>query len=58
MTTPIIRVEDVSKRFNIHKDKSLKERVVNAGRSRASTPRSSGRSRTSRSSSRRARRSA
>jgi ABC-2 type transport system ATP-binding protein len=34
MSTPIIRVQDVSKRFNIHKDKSLKERIVNAGRSR------------------------
>jgi ABC-2 type transport system ATP-binding protein len=34
MSTPIIRVSDVSKKFNIHKDKSLKERVVNAGRSR------------------------
>ena len=34
MSTPIIRVSDVSKRFNIHKDKSLKERIVNAGRSR------------------------
>jgi ABC-2 type transport system ATP-binding protein len=35
MSTPIIRVQDVSKQFNIHKDKSLKERIVNAGRSRA-----------------------
>ncbi|BEP14619.1 hypothetical protein acdb102_29300 [Acidothermaceae bacterium B102] len=34
MATPIIRVEDVSKKFNIHKDKSLKERIVNAGRSK------------------------
>src|SRR3954449_6235461 len=34
MATPIIRVQDVSKRFNIHKDKSLKERIVNAGRSK------------------------
>ena len=33
MSTPIIRVSDVSKKFNIHKDKNLKERVVNAGRS-------------------------
>ena len=30
----VIRAQDVSKRFNIHKDKSLKERIVNAGRSR------------------------
>ncbi len=34
MSTPIIRVSDVSKKFNIHKDKSLKERLVNAGRSK------------------------
>jgi ABC-2 type transport system ATP-binding protein len=34
MVTPIIRVEDVSKKFNIHKDKNLKERIVNAGRSK------------------------
>ncbi|MDX6207970.1 MAG: type transport system ATP-binding protein [Frankiales bacterium] len=34
MSTPIVRVSDVSKKFNIHKDKNLKERVVNAGRSR------------------------
>jgi ABC-2 type transport system ATP-binding protein len=34
MSTPIIRVSDVSKKFNIHKDKSLKERIVNAGRSK------------------------
>jgi ABC-2 type transport system ATP-binding protein len=34
MSTPIIRVSDVSKKFNIHKDKNLKERVVNAGRSK------------------------
>lgn len=30
----VIRVHDVSKRFRIRKDKSLKERVVNAARSR------------------------
>jgi ABC-2 type transport system ATP-binding protein len=30
---PIVRVENVSKRFIIQKSKSLKERVVNAGRS-------------------------
>jgi len=30
----VVRVRDVSKRFVIHKDKSLKERLVNAGRSR------------------------
>src|ERR1700709_795835 len=35
MSTPIIRVSDVSKKFNIHKDKNLKERIVNAGRSKA-----------------------
>ena len=28
--TPIVRVVDVSKRFNLHHDKSLKERMVNA----------------------------
>jgi ABC-2 type transport system ATP-binding protein len=32
-TTPVIRIEDVSKRFVIRKDKSLKERLVNFGRS-------------------------
>ena len=32
---PVIRVDHVSKRFNIHKDKSLKERVVNYRRSKA-----------------------
>jgi len=31
---PVLRVIDVSKRFNIHKDKSLKERLVNFNRSR------------------------
>jgi ABC-2 type transport system ATP-binding protein len=30
----VVRVHDVSKRFVIHKDKSLKERIVNASRSR------------------------
>jgi ABC-2 type transport system ATP-binding protein len=30
----VIRVHDVSKRFVIHKDKSIKERIVNFGRSR------------------------
>lgn len=36
MSTPtsIVRVEDVSKRFVLHKDKSLKERVLRVGRSR------------------------
>lgn len=34
-TTDVIRIEDVSKRFVLHKDKSLKERLVNFGRSRA-----------------------
>jgi ABC-2 type transport system ATP-binding protein len=34
-TTDVIRIENVSKRFVLHKDKSLKERVVNFGRSRA-----------------------
>ncbi|MEO7261651.1 MAG: ABC transporter ATP-binding protein [Jatrophihabitantaceae bacterium] len=33
--TPVIRVTDVSKKFVIRKDKSLKERLVNARRSRA-----------------------
>jgi ABC-2 type transport system ATP-binding protein len=32
-STPVIRVQDVSKRFIIHKEKSIKERVVNFGRS-------------------------
>ncbi|HEY0167855.1 MAG TPA: ABC transporter ATP-binding protein [Jatrophihabitans sp.] len=32
---PVIRVNDVSKKFVIRKDKSLKERLVNARRSRA-----------------------
>jgi ABC-2 type transport system ATP-binding protein len=31
--TPVIRIENVSKRFVIRKDKSLKERLVNFGRS-------------------------
>ncbi|HEX2903884.1 MAG TPA: ABC transporter ATP-binding protein [Jatrophihabitans sp.] len=35
MSTPVIRVTDVSKKFVIRKDKSLKERLVNAGRSKA-----------------------
>lgn len=30
---PVVRVENVSKRFIIRKEKSLKERIVNAGRS-------------------------
>src|SRR5437899_10840702 len=34
MSTPAVRVSDVSKHFNIHKDKSLKERIVNFRRSR------------------------
>jgi ABC-2 type transport system ATP-binding protein len=33
--TPVIRATDVSKKFVIRKDKSLKERLVNARRSRA-----------------------
>jgi ABC-type polysaccharide/polyol phosphate transport system ATPase subunit len=32
-TTTVVRVSDVSKRFVIRKDKSLKERIVNFGRS-------------------------
>ncbi|MGV8978011.1 MAG: ABC transporter ATP-binding protein [Cellulomonas sp.] len=32
-STPVIRIEDVSKRFVIRKEKSLKERIVNFGRS-------------------------
>lgn len=35
MTVEIARVEGVSKRFIIHKDKSVKERLVNFSRSRA-----------------------
>lgn len=35
MGTPVIRVTDVSKKFVIRKDKSLKERLVNARRSKA-----------------------
>lgn len=34
-TTDVIRIENLSKRFVLRKDKSLKERVVNFGRSRA-----------------------
>ncbi len=34
MSQTVLQVQDVSKRFRIRKDKSLKERVVNAGRSR------------------------
>lgn len=30
----VIRIEGVSKRFTVHKDKSIKERLVNLGRSR------------------------
>ncbi|WP_378147475.1 ABC transporter ATP-binding protein [Cnuibacter sp. UC19_7] len=33
-SVPVIQVQNVSKRFTIRKDKSLKERLVNAGRSR------------------------
>ncbi|WIA99017.1 ABC transporter ATP-binding protein [Curtobacterium sp. MCBA15_012] len=33
--TPIVRVQDVSKRFVLHKEKSLKERVLSAGRNSA-----------------------
>src|ERR1700742_3039060 len=32
-STPIVQISDVSKRFVIHKEKSLKERIVNARRS-------------------------
>jgi ABC-2 type transport system ATP-binding protein len=32
-STSVIRIEDVSKRFVIRKEKSLKERIVNFGRS-------------------------
>jgi ABC-2 type transport system ATP-binding protein len=32
MSEPVIRVVDVSKRFNLHHDKSLKERLVNFNR--------------------------
>lgn len=34
MGVPVIQIDDVSKRFVIHKEKSLKERLVNFGRSR------------------------
>jgi ABC-2 type transport system ATP-binding protein len=34
MSTPVIEIEGLSKRFVIRKDKSLKERIVNARRSR------------------------
>ncbi len=34
MTATIIRVNDVSKKFTINKDKSLKERLVNMGRAK------------------------
>jgi ABC-2 type transport system ATP-binding protein len=34
MATPVIRVANVSKSFNLNKQKSLKERVVNLGRER------------------------
>ncbi len=35
MTRPdVIQVDAVSKKFTVHKDKSLKERIVNSGRSR------------------------
>lgn len=38
MTRPdVIQIENVSKKFTIHKDKSLKERIVNAQRSRRYT---------------------
>ncbi|GAA2242256.1 ABC transporter ATP-binding protein [Herbiconiux moechotypicola] len=33
-TVPIVQIDDVSKRFVIRKEKSLKERLVNAGRSK------------------------
>lgn len=36
---PIVKVENVSKHFTIRKDKSLKERVVNAARGRSHTER-------------------
>ena len=35
MSTPVIEIRDVSKRFVIRKEKSLKERLVNFGRSNA-----------------------
>ena len=48
MATPVIEIKDLSKRFVIRKDKSLKERLVNAtctkttsGPCKASTSRSS-----------------
>ncbi|PPF60984.1 ABC transporter ATP-binding protein [Clavibacter michiganensis] len=33
MSVPVVQVNDVSKRFILRKEKSLKERIVNAGRS-------------------------
>ena len=54
---PIVRIDNVSKRFIIQKSKSLKERIVNAGRS-AKFKRTSGPCATSTSRSRPVRRSA
>lgn len=34
MTSTIIKLDDVSKRFVLHKHKSVKERIVNFGRGR------------------------
>ncbi|SFS14082.1 ABC-2 type transport system ATP-binding protein [Agrococcus baldri] len=34
-SVPIVRLDDVSKHFTVRKDKSLKERIVNAARGRA-----------------------
>jgi ABC-2 type transport system ATP-binding protein len=34
MPTPIILIDDVSKRFTLHKDKSVKERLINVGQAR------------------------
>lgn len=39
MSSTAIRLRDVSKEFTIHRDKSLKERIVNAGRSRKNVER-------------------
>lgn len=41
-STPVIRVHDVSKRFNLHHDKSLKERLLNTRRNQRRAPRHGG----------------
>lgn len=34
LSVPVVQVHDVSKRFVIRKEKSLKERILNSGRSK------------------------